>query len=100
MKIATHSSWNDRDIATLAAVPVDEYYKMFKEHSKDELSKLLSAALEFDRIGNATAPMREISKRAREALKRIGGESLLNARRVRKYGVVIEDPPAGDKTPE
>jgi hypothetical protein len=34
--------------------------------------------------------MREISKRAREALKLIGMESVINARRVRRFGAVVE----------
>jgi hypothetical protein len=34
--------------------------------------------------------MKEISRRAREALKQIGAESPINARRVRRFGVKIE----------
>jgi hypothetical protein len=40
---------------------------------------------------NATEPMKEISKRAKDALRRIGGESKINARRVKRYGVEISD---------
>jgi hypothetical protein len=37
--------------------------------------------------------MKEISRRGRKALKRIGKESPINARRVGKYGVKIDDAP-------
>ena len=36
---------------------------------------MLAGALQFDRIINASTNMKEISKRAREALKLIGTES-------------------------
>jgi hypothetical protein len=52
--------------------------------------KILHTCLQFDGIGNATAEMREISKRAKDALLRIGKESPINARRVRTYGIKVE----------
>jgi hypothetical protein len=77
------------DINMLAALPSAKYYEMFKESDQGSLLMLIDACLQFDRIGHATAPMREISKRAREALARIGAESRINALRVAKYGIDI-----------
>jgi hypothetical protein len=88
LKIA-RDNWSDRDIAALASLPSDEYFRIFKSHTGRELSKIISAALQFDRIVNATAPMREISSKARQALRQIGSESAINARRVEKFGVDI-----------
>jgi hypothetical protein len=51
----------------------------------------LAGALQFDRISNASSEMREVSKRAKEALKLIGAESPINARRVARFGVIVED---------
>ena len=48
---------------------------------------MLAGVLQFDRIVNASAEMKEISRRAREALKLIGTESPVNARRVAKFGI-------------
>jgi hypothetical protein len=56
----------------------------------------LDACLQFDRIANATIPMKEISKRAKQALKRIGQESAINALRVKKYGVDANAADAND----
>jgi hypothetical protein len=51
---------------------------------------MLANVFQFDRISNASETMREISKRAREALKMIGAESRINARRVSRFGVKFE----------
>jgi hypothetical protein len=50
---------------------------------------MLAAAIQFDRIINTSAEAKEISKRAKDALRLIGAESPMNARRVAKYGVVV-----------
>jgi hypothetical protein len=51
---------------------------------------MLANVFQFDRIANASDAMRDITRRAREALKLIGGESPINARRVSRFGVKIE----------
>jgi hypothetical protein len=38
--------------------------------------------------------MKDISKRAKEALKLIGAECPINARRVSRFGIVVEEEPA------
>jgi hypothetical protein len=48
---------------------------------------MLANVFQFDRISNASETMREISRRA---LKMIGAESRINARRVSRFGVKIE----------
>jgi hypothetical protein len=89
--MANTNGWNDEDIAMLSTLPVDAYYRMFKMSGVTDLHKIISACLQFDSINNATAPMKEISKRAKDALKRIGQESAINARRVKRYGVQVND---------
>ena len=81
--------WNDKDLAAVASLHEDDYYNLFKNNSGDRLYQLVSSALFFDRIVNASASQKEISNRARRALIRIGFESPINARRVRKYGIRI-----------
>jgi len=87
LSMAGRNGWTAEDITTLAAVLVDDYCKIFKRYSGKQLHDILNVCLQFDRVAGATAEMREISKRAKEALTRIGGESAINATRVRKYGV-------------
>lgn len=88
--MAETKSWNFEDTKMLSTLSVDEYYKIFKGSKGRDLRGILDACLQFDRIGNASAEMKEISNRAREALKRIGQESAINALRVRRYGVKVE----------
>lgn len=78
-------SWNDGQLTVLEKAPIDEYRAAFKSHSGQELRQILANVFQFDRISNASDQMKEISRRAREALRLIGTESELNARRVQRY---------------
>jgi hypothetical protein len=84
--------WNVEDLSLLATLPVADYYSIFKKSDAESLSKLINNGLQFARIENATEPMKEISKRAKEALRRIAQESRINARRMAKYGITLEEP--------
>lgn len=82
--------WSTDDIKFLSRLSADEYYAIFKKREADDLHKIISGCLQFDRIDGASTPMREIAKRAKEALTRIGQESPINARRVMKYGIKVD----------
>jgi len=90
MLIALKGGLNEEDIAVLAAVPVSDYKRIFKETTGQQLRTVLSGIFQIDRIMNATPQMREIPKRARMALKEIGSESDINKRRVKRFGVEVE----------
>jgi hypothetical protein len=95
--IADTNSWNPEQIAALAELPADYYYKLFKKAKGSELRKLISASLQFARIMNAmnaTEEMKEVVRKAREALTRIGKESPINARRLKPYGIEVDTPPS------
>lgn len=81
--------WSEDAISILATTSPEEYVKIFKAESGQELRRLLSNALQFDRISNATDQMKEITKRVRTALTIIGQESAINARRVKRFGVNV-----------
>jgi len=86
-RMSSINGWTEEEIKYLSTLPVDEYYKIFKTSEGTDLRRILRTCLQFDTIGNATEEMKEISKRAKDALRLIGEESAINARRVRKYGV-------------
>lgn len=92
MLLRLKESWNDEILAELAAAKIEEYKTVFKETSGTDLRRMIAGVLQFDRINNASAVMKEISRRAKEALKLIGAESPINARRVAKFGIVLEVP--------
>jgi len=100
--LSIKDGWSEDQINALATAPIEEYRKAFKSHSGPELRRMLANVFQFDRISNASDAMREISRRAREALVLIGTESAINARRVSRFGVKIEQAgnaadPAEDK---
>ena len=88
--IANKRGWGDEDILVLSALTSEDYYTIFKEHEGVELRHIVDGCLLFERIGSSTDPMKEISRRAKEALRRIAQESPINALRVKKYGVDSE----------
>ena len=63
---------------------------MFKTVSGENLHSIMYAIFDFEKLVNASVDMKEISRRAREALMLVGRESRINARRVSKYGIEIK----------
>lgn len=87
--IAGKNGWGQSDEVVLVNTTVDEYYDLFKLETGRNLSLFVSACLKFGQFGNANDQQKEIANRATEALKRIGSESEINKRRVRKFGIDV-----------
>lgn len=85
--IAEHQSWSRKDKVILSGTTSDELFQIFKAQRGDNLQGIIRAALEFERIGGIEPELKEVSVKAKQALVRIGKESALNYRRVRKYGI-------------
>ncbi|QFI65234.1 P-loop NTPase fold protein [Sinorhizobium alkalisoli] len=96
--MAIKGGWGEGQLRVLAAAPVEEYRKAFKSHSGQELRQMLANVFQFERIVNASEEMREVPRRAREALEQIGSESPINARRVARFGVDVQPADGGDAT--
>ena len=62
-----------------------------KSPSGRHLSSFVTTCLKFGQFSNASDQQKEIANRATEALRRIAGESEINRRRVKKFGVSLED---------
>ncbi|MDH0894618.1 MULTISPECIES: hypothetical protein [unclassified Pseudomonas] len=90
-RIAGRNGWNQSDEVVLASTSVDDYYNLFKTESGRHLSSFVTTCLKFGQFGNASDQQKEIANRATEALRRIAGESEINKRRVKKFGVSLED---------
>jgi hypothetical protein len=90
--------WNGDELEFLANLPVDAYYDIFRNSDAETRQKAINAGLQFDRTLNTSDAMKEISRKAREALRRIGAESRINALRVAKYGVRLDDAPRAEPT--
>lgn len=90
-RIAGENGWSQSDEVILANTTIDDYYKLFKTETGSQLSSFVTTCLKFGQFGNASDQQKEIAYRATEALRRIAGESEINKRRAKKFGVNIED---------
>jgi hypothetical protein len=88
--------WSGDELDFLAALPVEAYYDIFRSSDAETRHKAINASLQFDRTVNASDTMKEISRKAKEALRRIGTESSINALRIAKYGVRLDDAPQAE----
>jgi hypothetical protein len=86
LSMATTRGWTAEDMTLLSTLPVQAYRDIFKGAEGSNLHLIIDACLQFDRIEDATEPMKDVSRRAKEALRIIGQESRINAVRVMKYG--------------
>lgn len=89
IQIARSSGWNPEDIATLAGLSMDDFYKLFKEASGDDMRIIVGQALKFGQYDPSDPQLQIISSNAEAALKVIGKESEINRLRVESYGVRI-----------
>ena len=89
--IAGKSSWGGDDVDVLANATSDEYYKLFKAEKGRHLSKWVNTCLKFGRFTNATDKDKKIENNVTDALIKIAGESNINARRVAKFGIKIDN---------
>lgn len=95
--MAERHGWHPDDLAILAAVSVDEYWRIFKEHRGDTLHGIINMCLQFR--GHAGNPG-IVAERASAALERIGRESAMNALRVSKYGIKVGATCEGETAPQ
>lgn len=87
---------NNYDYAFAATITEDRIYEELKRRKGQELKLFVEACFASDRVLNARKTEREISRKAKLALKRIGAESEFNKLRLAKYGS-LEVPQTGDE---
>ncbi len=91
-RIAGKNGWNGQsDEVILATTSVNEYYDLFKSEEGRHLSSFVTTCLKLGQFSNASDQQKEIANRATEALRKIASESEINKRRVKKFGVDIDD---------
>ena len=88
--VSSAKNFDPETIARLAAVPVETYRDLTLAARGDQLRTIVLSGLEFRRIGNASPEMKLVVGLIEEALRMIGRQSVLNALRLKKYGVSIE----------
>ena len=84
------SDKRDEEVAVNASV--DDLYELFTSTSGDELVDVVTGALFWQKVVNATSEQQAMTGRAEEALRRVGRTSRLNKLRVESmYRVRVED---------
>lgn len=86
-RIAGKDSYNQSDEVILANTSVDDYYELFKSENGKHLSSFVRTCLRFGEFSNASDNGKQVSSRVKEALIRVAGESDINMRRVKKFGI-------------
>ena len=99
-RIGEQSGWNPKDLVCLKDLTELNYVDIFKRLRGSELWNVVKGALMFRDVSNADDHMRAITLAVEGALRRIAAESPMNAKRVRRYGVQVEEPNAAADTPE
>jgi hypothetical protein len=89
--IRAAKDYDAETITKLAALPAEAFYDLILKARGDQLRSVVLSGLEFRRISNATDDMRRVVSLMEEALRIIGRKSRLNALRLKKYGVSVDD---------
>ena len=92
LRVGMDRGWSPQDLDTLAELSATDFQELFEAQSGKDMRRMIKAALNFGTFGNASDPMKSIAARATEALRSIGRQSPINARRIRLYGVTLEEP--------
>jgi hypothetical protein len=95
--MAERRGWHPDDLAVLAIVSVDEYWRIFKGYRGDVLHGIINMCLQFQGQADNQGI---IANKARSALERIGRESAMNALRVSKYGIRAGGPGRAEAAPQ
>lgn len=89
--IVKKSGWNDSDIDFLDQHSADDFYNAIKMARGEQLRLLIYGLTYFQNVGSTDARLPSITKKAIEALQRLGTESEINRLRVKKFGVEVPD---------
>lgn len=97
--IAHRRAWNEEDLVLLSKVTADQFEIMFKSiRDEDELAACIRFCLMMAQFANPSPQQRAIAEKAKSALHQIGTENRLNRRRVKMYGIEIDDQPEPNPT--
>lgn len=89
--IAVTHRWDDGDELVLENASEKEYYDVFMKTEGKKLSQYIRLCLRFGSNVNDTDRHKIIHEKALNALLKIGKISLINKKRVSKYGIEIPD---------
>ena len=92
MHIGRNDNFSRDDLVLLSKLSANDFYAIFKKQKGTDLSRIIRASTQFENAAAVDEAMTKgISAKAKEALVRIGKESPINRRRVKKHNIQISD---------
>ena len=89
-QIALKNTYNKQDLDILCNLSVNDFYILFTKEKGTTRNSYIDCCLNFERHSNPTEKEKQIANNAKEALKKIGRESILKQRKVEALGISIE----------
>ena len=90
-RLSTTNGWSPIDEEVLAESTPEDYVSIFDSERGEHLDQYVRVGLKFREWSNGNDVQEKIGRNLEEALQIIGQRSRLNRRRVKKFGVIIED---------
>ncbi|WP_144983064.1 P-loop NTPase fold protein [Halomonas sp. C22] len=90
-RLSTTNGWSPIDEEVLAESTPEDYVSIFDSERGEHLDQYVRVGLKFREWSNGNDVREKIGRNLEEALQIIGQRSRLNRRRVKKFGVIIED---------
>ncbi len=91
INITDNDDYTEEDKNILSEKTVDDFVALFESNKGQILHKIISAGIYFGKIMKPDEKHTKISQSVTAALKMLGNRSKLNAIRVRRYGINLED---------
>lgn len=90
-RLSTTNGWSPIDEEVLAESTPEDYISIFDSERGEHLDQYVRVGLKFREWSNGNDVREKIGRNLEEALQIIGKRSRLNRRRVKKFGVIVED---------
>ena len=90
-RIGSQSGWNEEDLERLSGLSYADYVNIFKQLRGSDLGRAVRGGLIFCDLSNADERIKSIGQMIQSALVQIARESPMNAKRVRNFGVQVEE---------
>ena len=89
---STGKGWKSSDVDAAAVLPIGEYKTLFKTERGRKLRRIVKGGLSGLRVLGATPAAKKVAELTVAALREIGAESEINARRVEHFYQVRMNP--------
>ena len=87
LEIRRNQTWDGNELEKLSRLTTDDFVKLFKTLRGRDLDHVIQGALKVQDLADIGTNLQNITYNAQAALRQIGKESRLNAKRIAKYRI-------------